>query len=154
QLNDITSLKETENKLKQVNKKLEAEVEERGRLIEDLDAFAHTVAHDLKNSLGSINHVAEIIEECITDGNFELLNEFSGHIKESAQKAMHITQELLLLASVTHHEVENKPLQMHRIFKSARHQLQGLIHQTKATINFPDEWPEALGYAPWIEEVW
>ena len=35
QINDITSLKETEQKLKD-------EIEERGRLIEDLDAFAHT----------------------------------------------------------------------------------------------------------------
>ncbi len=154
QLNDITSLKHTENKLKQVNKKLEAEVEERGRLIEDLDAFAHTVAHDLKNSLGSINHVAEIIEECLIDGNFELLNEFSGHIKESAQKAMHITHELLLLATVTHHEVENKPLQMQRIFKNARYQLKELIYESNAKISYPDEWPDAVGYAPWIEEIW
>ena len=154
QINDITSLKETENKLKLVNKKLEAEVEERGRLIEDLDAFAHTVAHDLKNSLGSVYHLSEIIEECIEDGNIELLKEFSGHIKSSSGKAMHITHELLLLATVNHHEVENSPLEMGQIFLSAKNQVNGLIKETNAKISFPDRWPASLGYAPWVEEIW
>src|SRR5690606_22560631 len=88
QLNNVTSLKNTENSFKQVNLKLEAEVEERGRLIEDLKSFAHTVAHDLKKSLGSIYNVAEIIEECIKTGNSEMLSEFSGDIKSSAMRAI------------------------------------------------------------------
>ena len=154
QFNDVTSLKNTENKLKLVNKKLEAEVEERGRLIEDLDAFAHTVAHDLKNSLGSIYNVTEIIEECIREGNIGLLNEFSGHVKTSAQKAMHITHELLLLATVNHHEVEKKQLDMARIFRDAQNQVKHLVNSTNAQITIPEKWPLVAGYAPWIEEIW
>ncbi len=154
QLNDVSSLKQSENKLRLVNKKLEAEVEERGRLIEDLDAFAHTVAHDLRNSLGSVYSSTEIIEECIKEGKTAILNEFSGHIKASAQKAMHITHELLLLATVNHHEVEKKQLDMGRIFIDAQSQVKELIKSSGAQISFPEEWPVSLGYAPWIEEVW
>ncbi len=154
QLNDITSLKQTENQLKLVNKKLEAEVEERGRLIEDLDAFAHTVAHDLRNSLGSIYNISEIIEECIRDENPELLNEFSGHIKSSAKKAMHITHELLLLATVNHHEVEKKPIEMKQVFLNAQNRIKEMVKSSNARISFPEQWPQAVGYAPWVEEIW
>ncbi len=154
QLNDVTFLKNTEKQLRKVNKQLEAEVEERGRLIEDLDAFAHTVAHDLRNSLGSVYNTAEVIEDCIKTGNTEALNEFSGYIKTSAGKAMHITHELLLLATVNHHQVDKKPLDMGYIVKNAVGQIKDLIFDSKAHISFPDKWPSALGYAPWIEEVW
>lgn len=154
QLNDVSSLKKSENKLRLVNKKLEAEVEERGRLIEDLDAFAHTVAHDLRNSLGSVYNSTEIIEECIMEGNTAMINEFSGHIKASAQKAMHITHELLLLATVNHHDVKKQPLDMSRIFNDAQNQIKELITSSGAYISFPEEWPLSMGYGPWIEEVW
>ncbi len=154
QLNDVSSLKVSEKQLRLVNKKLEAEVEERGRLIEDLEAFAHTVAHDLRNSLGSVYNSAEIIEDCIKEDNTEMLNEFSGHIKSSAKKAMHITNELLLLATVNHHQVDKKPLDMSLIFENAIVQVKELINTSRAKISFPEQWPTAQGYAPWIEEVW
>jgi hypothetical protein len=65
---------------------------------------------------------------------------------------MHITHELLLLATVNHHEVDKKPLDMSRIFNDAQNQVKEL---KKAGHNFfPRKWPSALGYAPWIEEVW
>ncbi len=154
QLNDVSSLKHTQNQLQLVNRKLEAEVEEKGRLIEDLDAFAHTVAHDLRSSLGSVYNFSEIIEECIQSKNTELLEEFSGLIRTSAKKAIHITNELLLLATVNHHEVEKKPLEMSRIFSDAQNQLKDLIKEKKAQISVPDKWPVAIGHAPWIEEIW
>jgi PAS domain S-box-containing protein len=147
QINDVTSLKQTESRLK-------GEVEERGRLIEDLDAFAHTVAHDLRSSLGSVYSSSEIMEECIRDGNTELLPEFAGMIKVAAQKAMHLTQELLILATVSHQEIEKKPLDMQRILLEAQKQVKDLIEKSKAKITTENDWPEALGYAPWVEEIW
>ena len=147
QVNDVTSLKQTESRLK-------AEVEERGRLIEDLDAFAHTVAHDLRSSLGSVYASSEIMEECIRDGNTELLPEFAGMIKVAAQKAMHLTQELLILATVSHQEIEKKPLDMQRIFHEAQKQVKDLIEKSNTKVSYGNDWPEALGYAPWVEEIW
>jgi PAS domain-containing protein len=61
EIHDISSIKMAENELKEINNKLIAEVEERGKLIDDLDAFAHTVAHDLRNSLGNIYSSVEMI---------------------------------------------------------------------------------------------
>jgi PAS domain S-box-containing protein len=147
QINEITSLKETEQKLKD-------EIEERGRLIEDLDAFAHTVAHDLRNSLGSVYSSVEIIETSLAEGNTETLYEFAEMIKSASQKAMHITHELLILATVSHHEIERKPLDMQQIFAGAKNQLKDLIMKSGAQLSLPENWPTALGYATWVEEVW
>jgi signal transduction histidine kinase len=147
QVNDVTSLKETESRLK-------AEVEERGRLIEDLDAFAHTVAHDLRSSLGSVYASSEIMEECIREGNTELLPEFAGMIKVAAKKAMHLTQELLIMATVSHQEIDKKPLDMQRILIEAQKQVKELMVKSSARITTGNNCPEALGYAPWVEEIW
>lgn len=147
QINEITSLKKTEQKLKE-------EIEERGRLIEDLDAFAHTVAHDLRNSLGSIYSSSEIIETSLAEGNTETLREFAELIKTTSHKAMHITQELLILATVSHQEIERKPLNMKQIFAGAKNQVKDLIVKNDAQISVPEKWPTAHGYATWVEEVW
>ncbi|RIH63086.1 PAS domain S-box protein [Mariniphaga sediminis] len=154
QLNDITSLKQTQNRIKETNEQLQNEVEERGRLIEDLDAFAHAVAHDLRNSLGSVYASSEVMQLSAEDGDTEQLKEMAGLVREAAQKAMNITQELLILATVSHQEIEGTPLEMARIFSDAKNQLKNLISKSNAQIHTPDTWPVAMGYAPWIEEVW
>ncbi|WP_372948959.1 histidine kinase N-terminal 7TM domain-containing protein [Mariniphaga sp.] len=147
QINEITSLKETEQKLKD-------EIEERGRLIDDLDSFAHTVAHDLRNSLGSVYSSSEIIEASIAEGNTETIHEFAEMIKTASQKAMQITHELLILATVSHHEIERKPLDMKQIFNGAKKQIKDLILNKNAQISVPEKWPVATGYASWVEEIW
>jgi PAS domain S-box-containing protein len=147
QINEITWLKETEQNLKE-------EIEKRGRLIEDLDAFAHTVAHDLRNSLGLVNSSSEVIETSLAEGNTEAIHEFAGIIKSASQKAMQIINELLILAAVSHQEIERKPLDMAQIFFSAKNQVNDLILNNNAQISFPEKWPTAFGYATWVEEVW
>jgi PAS domain S-box-containing protein len=147
QINEITSLKETEQKLKK-------EIEERGRLIEDLDAFAHTVAHDLRNSLGSVYSSSEIIETSLEEGNTKELHEFAKIIKTTSHKAMQITQELLILATVSHLDIERKPLNMSQIFNKAKKQVKDLLLKNETKIYASEEWPTAFGYASWVEEVW
>jgi signal transduction histidine kinase len=46
------------------------------------------------------------------------------------------------------------PLFMDHIVFEARNRLLYLIERQKAEIILPEEWPVAMGYAPWIEEVW
>ena len=65
-INDINKLMVfADEELKKTNRKLLSEIEKREKLIEELDAFAHTVAHDLRNSLSSIFSASEIITNII-----------------------------------------------------------------------------------------
>ena len=151
---DITTVKQAEDKLKETNKKLISEIKQREKLIDDLDSFAHTVAHDLKNSLGSIVSSCDVMEESIKDNETKLATEIAGLIKASASKTLQITQELLILATVSHQEISKSNLDMKRIFQEAKSQLQDLIHAKNAKITEPENWPIAIGYASWVEEIW
>ena len=153
-IHDITLMKKAEVKLKNVNQKLVAEIDKRGKLIDDLESFSHAVAHDLKNSLGSISSSTEILKDSIKNNDTESLNEITELIKVSADKALHITEELLTLARISQEEIELKPLNMQTVFQEALKQLKQQIETSEAEIIFPDTWPTAMGYAPWIEEIW
>lgn len=153
-IHDITTLKNTENELIRANRQLQEEIHNRERLIDDLDAFAHTVAHDLKNSLGSIVSSSELMEEIITANDTRFLTELAGLINTSARKSIQITQELLILATVSHQEIIKKELKMGDVFSEAKKQLQEVIQKSGAKIVGPDHWMTSVGYAPWIEEVW
>ncbi len=144
---DITELKRAEGVLLQRT----VEMQER---IAELDDFAHTVAHDLKNPLTSIVGYAEAVEEHYDALPADQVREFMRTIAWSGRKMTSIIQELLLLASVRMAEVQIMPLDMGRVVGQARQRLVYMIEQQGATIVEPDSWPLVQGYPPWIEEVW
>ncbi len=153
-IHDITSIRNTEEELKKTNNQLLIEIEKREKLIEELDTFAHTVAHDLRNSLGSIFSASEIMEEIIKENDKNLLFELTNLINYSAGKSIQITHELLLLATTKKQNIERSELKMNDIFEEAKKQLEELIKESNAKIIEPETWPYVIGYAPWIEEVW
>ncbi len=133
---------------------LENEVEERGLLIEELDAFAHMVAHDLKNPLSNIVGFAKVLER-----GYGRLPEKDIHfalqaVTSSAYKMSDIIDALLSLARVRQNQVEIKPVQMEAIIRETVSRLQANIQQTGAMIDGAASWPQVLGHAPWLEEVW
>ncbi len=121
---------------------------------EDLDAFAHTVAHDLKNPLGLVTGYAELL--CIDSDTVtpESLRLHAQKIMRGAEKMKSIINNLLLLASARRMEVEAQPLNMAEIVSDALERLSALIAQHHAEVILPETWPVAMGYAPWVEEVW
>lgn len=121
----------------------------------ELDAFAHTVAHDLKNPLskiiGSLSVLQMYAEPLLADS--ELLDVL--HISmRTSKKMVSIIDELLLLAGVRKENVQAVPLKMANIVSQTQNRLSHMIDAHKARITTPDDWPVVLGYGPWIEEVW
>jgi len=122
---------------------------------EDLDASAYTVAHDLKRSLSLILGFSELLlREYDTVPREELLRCLQT-IVEAGHKMNGIVDGLMLL---THVRDEESPgvglLDMGDIVAQAAGRLSYIIKRKRARFSAPDRWPEALGYAPWIEEVW
>lgn len=153
-LHDITNIKETEDELKKANTQLMEEIEIRERLIEDLDSFAHTVAHDLKNTLGTIVSSSEALEDVENIGDEKYTARLASLIKNSASKSMRITHELLILAKSSQLEIEKTNLDMKSVFEEAMQQLGAPIQKENVKIQIPESWLPAIGYAPWVEEIW
>jgi signal transduction histidine kinase len=122
----------------------------------ELDAFAHTVAHDLKNQVFTVIGNAELIldpEQPLEQGDQEAMLH---DILRSAQKMSQVIQELLLLSQVRRYDVASQPLDMVAVLSEAQARLWPLIAESAAeiVIHDPDQWPTACGYAPWVEEIW
>ncbi|HEX6383272.1 MAG TPA: PAS domain-containing sensor histidine kinase, partial [Anaerolineae bacterium] len=131
-------------------KRMEAE---REKLIDELDAFAHTVAHDLKNPLTGIMAYAELLQ---TDWAMaEERQRATDGIMLNGRKMSSIIKELLLLAEIRQIEaVDSRPLDMERVVQEAQQRLLYLIESEQVEVVLPAAWPAAQGYAPWVEEVW
>jgi signal transduction histidine kinase len=129
--------------------------EERERLLAELDAFAHTVAHDLKTPLTVILGYGTTLDENLDGTPPEEVEEAIGIIARTAKKMNNIIDELLLLSSVRKmEEVHVSPLTMADVVAEARVRLSDMVESSGAVVTGPDMWPAALGYAAWVEEVW
>ena len=153
-LKDITRHIEAEEKNIKANNRLREEIKEKEELIVDLDSFSHTVAHDLKNMLGAIVSASTLIKQGIDDMGKDDILEINELIRQAATKTMHITRELLTLASVRQQEVKMVKVNMHRIILDALNRLNDMTLNYNAKIIIPDVFHEALGYDGWLEEVW
>jgi signal transduction histidine kinase len=130
--------------------------DEREQLINELDAFAHTVAHDLKSPLqGVVGYAAFVAEDYDTLDRSEVLR-YLTIIEQYGYRMASIIDELLLLASVRRQdEVRIEPMDTKEIVRRVVQRLALIIEARAAEIALPNgEWPVARGYGPWVEEVW
>jgi len=121
---------------------------------DNLDAFAHTVAHDLKAPLNPIIGFAQILREGHATLPREHVHEYLEMIVRSGRKMANIIEELLLLAQVQTQDIKTRPLAMDQVVIEVQQRLMYLIEECQAQVILPESWPCALGYAPWVEEVW
>lgn len=153
-LKDVTRRIRADEEITETHINLINEIQEKEKLIHDLDAFSHTVAHDLKGMLGAIVSASSIIKTGFGDMSREELLEINDLIGQSATKTIQITNELLTLASVRDQEIKMTTVNMQTVVQEAMFRLKDVISDNEAKIILPESWPEALGYEAWLEEVW
>ncbi len=121
----------------------------------ELDAFAHTVAHDLKNPLTSLLGFAQLLQEYGENWPPEKIHRSLEWIIKSGEKITSIVNALLLLADVRKSaSVPMTELDMGAIVAEVQARLETLFANTGATLILPATWPVAMGHALWVEEVW
>ena len=120
----------------------------------ELDAFAHTVSHNLQNPLYLIIGFSDALlnyRSTMSEAEFE---ECLTSIIKNAYKMSNITNELLLLTQVRRATVTMTLVDMDNVIANVKARLVDLIGEQQAEIIVPPTWPEARGYDPWLEEVW
>ena len=147
-LTDITEIKVAEAQLRQYAADLVAQNAE-------LDAFAHTVAHDLRSPLTGIWGFIDLLQSAIEAGHNAELLKYLQYIYRNSVKMNNIIDELLLLASVREvNDVTMRPVDMAKLVRETQQRLGYLIEEYNAVVVTPPSWPEVKGYPQWIEEVW
>ncbi|MDY0018362.1 MAG: histidine kinase N-terminal 7TM domain-containing protein [Anaerolineae bacterium] len=147
-LRDITARRQAEEALRHYTQELETSNAE-------LDAFAHTVAHDLKNPLSVLIGFSTLLETRMQRMEPAQVTDNLHRITATGYKMWDIIQELLLLASVRQMaEVEVGPLDMGALASEALGRFANRLAEPNVIIVTASDWPTTVGHAPWVEEVW
>ena len=75
-------------------------------------------------------------------------------LKSTAYEMRSIIKSLLLFAEVSQAEAPRGVVQMAQVVANVQARLSYLIRQQQAQLILPQDWPDVVGYGPWIEEVW
>jgi signal transduction histidine kinase len=155
------ALRHLQKSLQEKNAQLEQEIHERRRTEEalqqqnrELDAFARTVAHDLKNPISLVTGYSSVLIEDIAELNSDDIVRILSKVRQSGKKMEHIIDALLLLAGLRKDEVQTEPLDMAEILAQVQQSLALMIEEYEGEIILPGEWPVVQGYPPWVEAVW
>ena len=127
---------------------------EKKELLDELDAFAHTVAHDLKNPLATLNGRLELAGMMLGKTDEATLRHHLTEVASSASRLTSIIDELLVLTGVRRQAIVPGPLDMAAIVTEALDRLADVLARQPARIRQSDTWPAAVGHAPWVTQVW
>lgn len=121
--------------------------------LDEIDTFAHSVAHDLKTPLSLLTGYSDLLSsDQLTAAERD---EAVDVIRSYSSKMINIVDELLTLARVRREQnVAFAALDMAKIVQSAVLRLERFAQERKGKVYYPDQWPSAVGHAPWVEEVW
>jgi len=155
QFEEVLARVETHLALCRLQQELEHEISARDKLIAELDAYAHTVAHDLKTPLTALVGFSELLETRYHKMKPDRVKHNLNLIARNAWRMTNIIDELLLLASVRQQgAVVMRPVDMAQVVSESQARLEDMTTRYQAEISMPDEWPAARGYGPWITEIW
>ena len=153
-LHDISIRKRALDEAIETNVLLRNEIIEKEKLIADLDAYARSVAHDLKNPISGMIGLTDFIKEYILSQNTDEALELLEMVNTQSQKMVVIVDELLLLSRIRKEDILPVRINMYSIVKEAVGRLKLLAESRGAIIEYPKEWPIVMGHGQWIEEVW
>jgi two-component system, sensor histidine kinase and response regulator len=132
-------------------REVNAELVEQNR---DLEGFAHAVAHDLRNALVPIVGTASLLSEDLESLSTEQARRQVEAIASQGTRLRRMIDDLLLLAQVREAELVMRPVDMEVLLQEAWARLVTLTQGLEGHLSAPEDWPDALGYGPWVVEVW
>lgn len=156
---EVVARVDTHIHLYQLQQQLQAQMKELEQRNKELDAFAHTVAHDLKNPLNGVINLTEILlETCPFDTHNSAVVKCKERLQivtQAGRQMLNIIESMLLLASVSKQKpAALQPLNMDKIIVQVIQNLTPMLTEYQGEIRLPSKWPTAKGYAPWVQEIW
>lgn len=120
----------------------------------ELDAYAHSVAHDLKNPLATVLGMSTLLRNVGASMPAERQAEMLDRIHAAGQRMVGIIDSLLLLGRERHDpDFGLRPVALGPLVEDTLAAFRERIAAARATVAVTPELPVVVGYAPWIERV-
>jgi len=132
-------------------RELNTELESRNR---DLDAFARTVAHDLKNPLTTVVGMADLLLDDPRLASSEETRDHMRSILESGERATEIIDGLLLLHGIHHETHVLELVDADATVDTALETMSKTIEENNAVVTRSGSMLPVVGYRPWLTQVW
>lgn len=154
-LQDISQAKHTQLEIARLNETLEERVRQRtGQLEhanEELEAFAYSIAHDLRGPMTSLAGFSRLLER-----NLHSLDGSNAHyfrrIQENVRHMSELTDALLSLARLSGLELAHAPVDLAELARQALRQLRELEPQRPVVADIPASLP-ATGDRRLLQQV-
>jgi signal transduction histidine kinase len=137
----------------QVVNELKATREELRLRVEELDAFAHTIAHDLKSPLGNILLRSQFVTYRFRDQMPTEAIEMLSSVEDSTQLMGRMIDQLLMLTKLRHTDQNVISVNARYMVEAAFKRFSHLIEANRITITIADNLPDCAGQTQWVEEV-
>lgn len=109
-------LVQAQTEVEQLNAELEQRVAERTRQLEtankELESFSHSVSHDLRAPLRSINGFSQMLRKKYSDALDEAGREYLDQIRLASQRMGELIDDLLALSRVARKEIRKAPVDL------------------------------------------
>lgn len=153
-VHDITLDKMILDTIAESNRQKLIQLAEKEKLIQDLDAYARSVAHDLRNPAGAIIGLADCTINSIEKNDLSDALENTSMIRDAGYKMNRIIDDLLILSRIRKDKIEIISLDPALPVEEATARLKKNIDDAGAVIKKPAKWPHVLGQSQWLEQVW
>ncbi|RYF42013.1 MAG: PAS domain S-box protein, partial [Comamonadaceae bacterium] len=141
-IKDVTQRVAAEHEILRLNADLEERVKQRTAELQaankDLEAFAYSVAHDLRSPLGSIDGFSKKLQDDTSDGLSERNRHYLNRVRAGVRQMSELTDGLLTLASLSRTPLYHEEVDLTGIARQQSAMLRESAPQRQAEIRVQD----------------
>jgi PAS domain S-box-containing protein len=139
--------------LQVANQELAARTAELNELLQTMQTFTYSIAHDLRGPLRALNGFSALVVEEYGSRLDENGRSYLKHINEAAQKMDKLLLDLLSYGRLTHVEVTSVPMSLEDAITKVLEDLDARIRDRNAVIEVRHPLPSVIGNAALLNQI-